>query len=128
MEYKYIPLIPKTGSFGQNHSEHGVGLFQTVFLPALHPVAIINAGTLYSGYRFPKGAEVTIQPVGEDCSVCDLCFMALSWLEMDLSLQIYVPCRKETLIKIGIHGTDRHIQFRVVCQDMIRRLSPMAGS
>ena len=70
-----------------------------------------------------KGAEVTIQPVGEDCSVCDLCFMALSWLEMYLPLQIYVPCRKETLIKIGIHGTDRHIQFRVVCQDMIRRLS-----
>ena len=70
-----------------------------------------------------KGAEVTIQPVGEDCSVCDLCLMALSWLEMDLPFQIYVPCRKETLIKIGIHGTDRHIQFRVVCQDMIRRLS-----
>ena len=70
-----------------------------------------------------KGTEVTIQPVGEDCSGCDLCFMALSWLEMDLPLQIYVPCRKETLIKIGIHGTDRHIQFRVVCQDMIRRLS-----
>ena len=49
--------------------------------------------------------------------------MALSWLEMDLPLQIYVPCRKEALIKIGIHRTDRHIQFRVVCQDMIRRLS-----
>ena len=70
-----------------------------------------------------KGAEVTIQPVGEDCSVCDLCFMALSWLEMDLLLQIYVSCRKETLIKIGIHGTNRHIQFRLVCQDMIRRMS-----
>ena len=49
--------------------------------------------------------------------------MALSWLEMDLPVQIDVPYRKETLIKIGIHGTDRHIQFRVVCQDMIRRLS-----
>ena len=70
-----------------------------------------------------KRAEVTIQPVGKDCSVCDLCFMALSWLEMDLPLQVYVSGRKETLIKIGIHGTDRHIQFRVVCQDMIRRLS-----
>ncbi len=69
-----------------------------------------------------KGAEVTIQSVGEDCSVCDLCFMALSGLEMDLALQIYVPCRKETLIKIGIHRTDRHIQFWVVCQDVIRRL------
>ena len=61
--------------------------------------------------------------VGEECSVYDLCFMALSWLEMYLPLQIYVPCRKEPLIKIGIHRTDRHIQFRVVCQDMIRRLS-----
>ena len=69
-----------------------------------------------------KGAEVTIQPVGEYCSVRDLCFMALSWLEMDLPLQIYVPCRKETLIKIGIHRTDRHIQLRVVRQDMIRGL------
>src|SRR5699024_11808983 len=45
------------------------------------------------------------------------------WFEMDLPLQIYVPCRKEALIKIGIHRTDGHIQFRVVCQDMIRGLS-----
>ena len=73
--------------------------------------------------RKAKGAEVTIQPVGEYCSVRDLCFMALSWFEMDLPFQIYVPCRKEALIKIGIHRTDRHIQFRVVCQDMIRGLS-----
>ena len=49
--------------------------------------------------------------------------MALSWFEMNFPFQIYVPCRKEALIKIGIHRTDRHIQFRVVCQDMIRRLS-----
>ena len=70
-----------------------------------------------------KGTEVTIRSVSKDCPVRDLCFMALSWLEMDLPLQIYVPCRKEALIKIGIHRTDRHIQFRVVCQDMIRRLS-----
>ena len=73
--------------------------------------------------RKAKGAAVTIQPVGEYCSDRDLCFMALSWFEMDLPFQIYVPCRKEALIKIGIHRTDRHIQFRVVCQDMIRRLS-----
>ena len=49
--------------------------------------------------------------------------MTLSGLEMDLPLQIYVSCRKEALIKIGIHGTDRHIQFWVVRQDMIRGLS-----
>ena len=73
--------------------------------------------------RKAKGAEVTIQSIGEDGSVRDLCFMALSWPEMDLAFQIYVPCRKEPLIKIGIQRTDRHIQFRVVCQDMIRRLS-----
>ena len=72
--------------------------------------------------RKAKGAEVTIQPVGEYCSVRDLCFMALSWFEMDLPFQIYVPCRKEALIKIGIHRTDGHIQLRVVRQDMIRGL------
>lgn len=56
--------------------------------------------------RKAEGAKVTIQSIGEDGSVRDLCFMALSWLEMDLALQIYVPCRKESLIKIGIHRTD----------------------
>lgn len=49
--------------------------------------------------------------------------MALSWLEMDLPLQIYVPGRKEPLVKVRIQGTDGHVQFRVVCQDMIGRLS-----
>ena len=33
--------------------------------------------------RKAKEAEVTIQPVGEYCSVRDLCFMALSWLEKE---------------------------------------------
>lgn len=73
--------------------------------------------------RKAKGAEVTIQPVGEYCSVRDLCFMALSWFEMNFPFQIYVPCRKESLVKIRIQGTDGHIQFRMVCQDMIGRLS-----
>lgn len=49
--------------------------------------------------------------------------MALSWFEMDLPLQIYVPCRKESLVKIRIQGTDRHVQLRVACQDMIGGLS-----
>ena len=117
-----VPLCKelKTGSFGQNHPEYGVSLFQTAFLSALH--RLIKGIHLDIAHK-AKGAEVTIQPGGEDCSVCDLCFMAFSWFEMDFLLQNWFPCRKETLIKIGIHGTDRHIQFRVVCQDMIRRLS-----
>src|SRR5699024_12222544 len=49
--------------------------------------------------------------------------MALSWFEMNFPFQIYVPCRKESLVKIRIQGTDGHIQFRMVCQDMIGRLS-----
>lgn len=73
--------------------------------------------------RKGKGTEVTIGSVGKDCPVRDLCFMALSWLEMDLPLQIYVPGRKESLVKVRIQGTDGHIQFRVVGQDMIGRLS-----
>lgn len=47
-----------------------------------------------------KGTEVAIGSVGKDCPVRDLCFMALSWLEMDFPLQIYVPCRKEPLVEI----------------------------
>src|SRR5699024_11819099 len=49
--------------------------------------------------------------------------MALSWFEKNFPFQIYVPCRKESLVKIRIQGTDGHIQFRMVCQDMIGRLS-----
>ena len=48
----YVPLCKelKAGSFGQDHPQHGVSLFQPAFLTALHWVTIINAGTLYSGY------------------------------------------------------------------------------
>ena len=49
--------------------------------------------------------------------------MALSWFEMDFPLQINVFCRKESLGKIRIQGTDGHIQLRMVCLDMIGRLS-----
>lgn len=49
--------------------------------------------------------------------------MALSWFEMNFPLQIYIPCRKESLVKIRIQGTDGHIQLRVVCQDMVGRLT-----
>ena len=42
---------------------------------------------------------------------------------MNFPFQIYVPCRKESLVKIRIQGTDGHIQLRMVCQDMIGRLS-----
>ena len=49
--------------------------------------------------REGKGTEVAIGSVGKECPVRDLYFMALSWLEMDLPLQIYVPYRKEPLIK-----------------------------
>ena len=48
--------------------------------------------------REGKGTEVAIGSVGKDCPVRDLYFMALSWLEMDFPLQIYVPCRKESLV------------------------------
>lgn len=56
-----VPLCKelKTGPFGQNHPEHGVGLFQTAFLTALHRVAIINAGTLYSGYTGFQSVRIT---------------------------------------------------------------------
>lgn len=64
--------------------------------------------------------EITIQSVCKDSPVGDLCSVAFPWLETDFAFEIDVPCSKEPFIQIGIHGADRHIQFRVVDQDMIR--------
>ena len=47
-------------------------------------------------------------------------FLGLKWTFRFRSMLRAV---KESLIKIGIHRTDGHIQFWMVCQDMIRGLS-----
>ena len=70
-----------------------------------------------------KGTEVLIEPVCKNGAVCNLCFMTFPGFKADLPFQINISGTKDTLIKIGVHGTDRHIQFRMIGQDMIGGLS-----
>lgn len=61
-DHVHIPLGKelKTGSFRKDHPEHGMSLFQTAFLAALHRVTIVNAGTLHTvhaGFQCGWAAE-----------------------------------------------------------------------
>lgn len=49
--------------------------------------------------------------------------MALAGPELRLAFQVDIPGCKESLIDVGVDGTDGHIQFRMVCYDLIGRLS-----
>ena len=70
-----------------------------------------------------KGEEVSIHPTLKNSPVFDLCLVALAGLKLNFPFQVDVPCGKEAVIQIGIKGPDRHIQFRVVCEDLVRGLS-----
>ena len=48
--------------------------------------------------------------------------MALTGAELRLAFQVNVPCRKEPLVDIGVDRPNRHVQFRVVCHDLVRGL------
>jgi hypothetical protein len=48
--------------------------------------------------------------------------MTLSRLELYLPFQIDIPAAEQPHIDVGIKGPDRHIQFRMVCNDLIGRL------
>lgn len=73
--------------------------------------------------RRPQRLKVLIGAVDKNCTVCALCFMALTRSEFHLAFQIDVMCREQALFQIGIHGSDRKIQFWVVGNDLIRGLS-----
>lgn len=74
------------------------------------------------GRKF-KTAEITVEPTLEDCSVSYLVIAAFSGTEAHLAFQVNVTGSKEAHVQIGIQGPDRHIQFGMIDQDMIRRLS-----
>lgn len=48
--------------------------------------------------------------------------MTFPRLKADFSLQVDIPCGKESLVQVSIHSTDGHIELRMVCKDMVRRL------
>jgi hypothetical protein len=79
------------------------------------------------GVHFGKGcqlqsAEIVISPANKDGTLLDLCLMTLSRLELYLPFQIDIPAAEHPHIDVGIEGPDRHIQFRMVCNDLIGRL------
>lgn len=42
--------------------------------------------------------------------------------ESNFPFQVYVPCSKEAVIRIGVKSSDGHAKFRVVSDDLVRRL------
>ena len=49
----------------------------------------------------------------------DARFVALSWFEFCLPFQIHISGCEQSLIDVCVHGADRHIQFRMIDQDLI---------
>lgn len=49
--------------------------------------------------------------------------MALTRFELYFAFQIYISCREQSLVQIGIDGSDRKLQFRMIRNDLVRRLS-----
>ena len=70
-----------------------------------------------------KGLEVGIHPALEYRTVFDLCIVAFAGLELHFPFEVDIPCSKEAVIQISVKGPDGHTQFRVVCYDLVRRLS-----
>lgn len=48
--------------------------------------------------------------------------MTLSRFEFCMSFQINISCCEESFVNVCVHRADRHIQFRVICKDLIRGL------
>lgn len=71
------------------------------------------------GSTAAERTEVCIGSVGKYFAVFDLCFVALSWFEFCLPFQIHISGCEQSLIDVCVHGADRHIQFRMIDQDLI---------
>lgn len=67
-------------------------------------------------------AEIVVTPPGENGAFFDLCLMALTRLELNLPFKIDIPAAEQSHIDIGVKGPDRHPQFRMVSNDLIRGL------
>ena len=73
--------------------------------------------------RKPQRLKVLIGAADKNCTVCDLRFMTLTRFEFHLAFQINITRREQSLVQIGIHSSDRKIQFRMVGNDLIWGLS-----
>ena len=80
------------------------------------------------GIHFHKGRqfqllEIGVGPVLENTAVRDLCFVNLSWFEFHFTLQINVSCGQDPHVEISVNAMHRQLQFRMVRNDLVRRLS-----
>lgn len=73
--------------------------------------------------REVQTAEITVESAAESSPVGYLGIPCFPGTEAYFALQINVACGKQSHIQISVQGTNRHIQFRMIGQDMIRRLS-----
>ena len=77
-----------------------------------------------NGIHFCKRIKTKILKISKhtpfkDSTVLDLCFMYLTWSKLYLTLEVDIPCSENAILQIRIESPDRHIQFRMVCDDLI---------
>ena len=80
------------------------------------------------GIHFHKGRqsqllEIGVSPALENTAVRDLCFVYLAWFELHFTLPGQCFLRSGSHVEIGVNAADRQLQFRMVCNDLVRRLS-----
>lgn len=80
------------------------------------------------GIHFHKGRqsqllEIGIGPTLKNTTVRDLGFVYLPWFEFHFTLQVNVSCGQDPHVEIGVNAAHRQLQFRMVRNDLVRRLS-----
>ena len=54
----------------------------------------------------PKRLEICKHASIENSTIFDLCFVYLTWFELNLALQVNVSCGKDAVIKIRVQCPD----------------------
>ena len=67
--------------------------------------------------------EVGIQSADKNGTLGDLGLMNLPDLELHLTLQVDVSCREQSHVDVVVEGTNGEVQFRMIDEDLVRRLS-----
>ena len=83
-------------------------------------------GIHFSRTFYPVGIdqeEIAVHPSGKHFPIGNLCLMAFARAEFWLPFQVDVPGGKKSLVNVCVDGTDRQIQFRMVCDDLVGGLS-----
>lgn len=71
----------------------------------------------------PEGDKIRIHAVHEHATLVYLCLVAFTCLELNLALEIHVPGAEDALVNVCVERPDRNVQFRMIADDLVRRLS-----